>query len=194
MNFVLMLAILGANIIAILLVYQFVKKIGKKESIIFIAISVAAIYIAVSIAYWISGFGIDDNINEAAKNSLVYLFVPVNVILLIPFIASKYAKFKEKKASKRDFVARLIKVAMVGVILLVLECIYFKSIKLNIEKYGILLQNSVEQNYKEEINNNQTNTIENKSSNTTSFQEFLNTTTNTTTDTIENNTIENKVD
>ena len=100
MNFVLMLAILGANIIAILLVYQFVKKIGKKESIIFIAISVAAIYIAVSIAYWISGFGIDDNINEAAKNSLVYLFVPVNVILLIPFIASKYAKFKEKKASK----------------------------------------------------------------------------------------------
>ena len=56
MNIYLMIAILLANIIAIAIVYQFIKKIEKKEKLIFIAISVALMYILISIVYWFSGF------------------------------------------------------------------------------------------------------------------------------------------
>ena len=59
MNIYLMIAILLANILGITIVYQFVKKLEKKEKLIFIAISVALMYILISIIYWFSGFGID---------------------------------------------------------------------------------------------------------------------------------------
>ena len=51
MNIYLMIAILLANILGITIVYQFVKKLEKKEKLIFIAISVALMYILISIIY-----------------------------------------------------------------------------------------------------------------------------------------------
>ena len=59
MNIFIMLALLLANAIAIILIYQFVKKLPKMNKIIFIAASFAIVYLLVSIIYWISGFGID---------------------------------------------------------------------------------------------------------------------------------------
>ena len=156
MSIFLTLAIFVANAIAILLVYQFVKKLEQTDKVIFIAMSVAIIYIAVSLIYWISGFGIDKSVNEATKNFLTFLFVPVNVILLVPFVATKYTKYKAKKISKRDFAERLIKVVLVGIVLLTIECIYFKSIKKNIKIINENIQNV----------KSQTNTIDNEKTNT----------------------------
>ena len=141
MNIFLLLAILLANAIALLLVYQFIKKLEKRDIVIFMAVSVASIYIGVSIIYWISGFGIDDRINEAARNFMTFLFVPINIILLIPFVASKYTKYKNGKINKRDFAERVIKVVVVAIIILALECIYFKHMKKNIKT----LNNNIEQ-------------------------------------------------
>jgi len=133
MNIFIMLAIVVANLIAILLIYQFIKKLPKTERIIFIAISFAIIYVLVSIIYWISGFGIDSRINEAAKDFITFTFVPVNVILLVPFIATKYNKLRFKEIQKGEFVKRLIVVGIVGIVILTMECVYFKKMKNNIE-------------------------------------------------------------
>lgn len=157
MNIFLMLAILVTNLIAVLIVYQFVKKLEKMDIIKFIAVSFAIIYVLVTIAYWISGFGIDSKINDAAKQFITFLFVPVDVIILIPFVAVKYAKYKDKKISKRDFAERLIKVSLVAIIILTIECIYFKNMKQNIK----VLNTNIEQTTSKEIknNNNSNNSI-----------------------------------
>lgn len=133
MNIYITLAILFANAIAITLVYQFVKGLPKMEKIIFIGVSFAIMYVLVSISYWISGFGIEKNINEGLKNFITYIFVPVNVIILIPFVARKYYKWRQNEIDKESLIKRIIIVSIIGVLILTVETIYIKQIKKNIE-------------------------------------------------------------
>lgn len=160
MNIFIMLAIVVANLIAIALIYQFIKKLPKMDKIIFIAASFAIVYVAVSFIYWISGFGIDNKINDTIKDFIVYIFVPVNVILLVPFIATKYNKWKQKELTNEKLIQRIIIIMIIGIIILTIETFYFKKIKQNI----IDIQNNVqseETNKKEpenEINTNETDT------------------------------------
>lgn len=190
MNIFIMLAIVVANLIAVLLVYQFIKKLPKTEKIIFIAISFAIIYVLVSIIYWISGFGIDSRINEAAKDFITFTFVPVNVILLVPFVATKYNKLRFKEIGKSEFIKRLIIVGIVGIVILIMECFYFKDMKNNIE----ILNNDVLENNEEEQNTENTNILTNEiytneiGVNVTNV-EVLNETTNTVIVNEENNTL-----
>lgn len=133
MNIYITLAILFVNAIAITLVYQFIKRLPKMEKIIFIGASFAIMYVLVSISYWISSFGIEETINEALKSFIIYIFVPVNVIILIPFVARKYYKWRQNEIDKESLIKRVIIVSIVGVIILAVQTIYFKQIKKNIE-------------------------------------------------------------
>lgn len=133
MNIYIMLAILFVNAIAITLVYQFIKRLPKMEKIIFIGASFAIMYVLVSISYWISSFGIEETVNEALKSFIIYIFVPVNVIILIPFVARKYYKWRQNETDKESLIKRVIIVSIVGVIILAVQTIYFKQIKKNIE-------------------------------------------------------------
>lgn len=133
MNIFITLAILFVNSIAITLVYQFIKKLPKMEKTIFIVISFAIMYIAVSISYWISGFGIEKNVNDALKSFITYIFVPVNVIILVPFVARKYYKWRQNETDKESLIKRIIIVSIIGIIILGVQTVYFKQIKKNIE-------------------------------------------------------------
>lgn len=133
MNIYIMLAILFVNAIAITLVYQFIKRLPKMEKIIFIGASFAIMYVLVSISYWISSFGIEETVNEALKSFIIYIFVPVNVIILIPFVARKYYKWRQNETDKESLIKRVIIVSIIGVIILAVQTIYFKQIKKNIE-------------------------------------------------------------
>lgn len=154
MNILLMLVILVINLIAVTIIYQFIKKQSKKDKIIFIAISFAIIYILVSITYWISGIGMDKKVNAVAKDFITYIFVPINVIIFIPFVASKYNKLKIKKATSKEFAKTIIKVSVAILIALVIECFYFKSIKQNISDLSMTMKSTLEQkNSNEETTN-----------------------------------------
>lgn len=133
MNIFIMLAIVATNVIAILLVYQFIKRLHKVEKTIFIGVSFAIIYILVSIICWISGFGIDSRINETVKDFITFTFVPVNAIVLVPFVASNYNKLRFKEIEKNEFIKRLIIVVVIGIVIVTIECIYFKNMKSNIK-------------------------------------------------------------
>lgn len=133
MNIFITLAILFANVVAIALVYQFIKGIPKMEKVIFIGVSFAIMYVTALISYWISGFGIGKEVNEALKSFIIYIFVPVNVIILIPFVARKYYKWRQNETDKESLIKRVIIVSIVGVIILAVQTIYFKQIKKNIE-------------------------------------------------------------
>lgn len=166
MNIFIMLGIIGANLIAIALIYQFIKKLPKMDKIIFIAACFGIAYALVSITYWISGFGIDSSINSAAKTFVTYLFVPVDLIILGPFLATKYNLWRQNKIKTREFAERVIKVLIVVIIILVCECFYFKSLQNNIVKVRDSLNETLENsdvNTEAEstnINEIQTNIIE----------------------------------
>lgn len=132
MNVYLMIAIIVANIIALGVVYQFIKKLPKKEIIVFMAISVALMYVSISIVYWMSGLGVEKEIHEGAKSIITYLFVPVNVILFIPYFASQYNKLKQKKIKKKQLQNKSIIVGILLLFVLIVEYFYFGKIQKNI--------------------------------------------------------------
>ena len=175
MDIFLIIAIIVTNIIAVTIVYQILKKQPKKEILIFMAAGVTTIYLVVSLVYWLSGFGISEEVHENAKNFVIYLFVPINVILFLPYIAVQYKKIRQnKKIEKYDLEKLSTKMAVLVMILIgvsIGEFFYFKNIQNNIKIIS------------EENKNTVQNTVENTIQNTTVQQ-----TTNVNNNSINNNT------
>ena len=116
----------------------------------------------------------DQKINAVAKDFITYIFVPINVIVFIPFVASKYNKLKIQKATSTEFTKTIIKVSIAILIALVIECFYFKGMKQNISDLSMTMKNQLEQkngtnkeNVTNEIitNNVNINDIENNTNN-----------------------------
>jgi len=133
MNIYLIIATLLANIIGIGIVYQFIKKLDKKQKLIFIASSIALMYILISIVYWFSGFGIDEKIHEMSKSFVTYLFVPVNLILIVPYFTSQYMKLITKEINIEKFSSKVSVLIILLILILVVEYFYFKNIQQNIK-------------------------------------------------------------
>ena len=192
MDIFIMLATILANAIALLLVYQFIKRLTKMDKIIFIAICFAISYMLVSLVCWISGFGMDEEVNEKVKSFITYVFVPVNIILLAPFIATKYNKWRAKEIESGEFVKRVVVVGVIAVIILVIEYFYFRNIKQNImdmkeTAQSVKLegqeQNTILENVIDETNKITTNEIRLNLTNTETVNE--------TTNTVSKNVVEN---
>lgn len=156
MNTYLVIATILINIVSIAVIYKIIKKLDSKEKLIFIAINIAVMYILVSIVYWLSGFGVAENIHNASKNFVIYLFVPINVILFVPYIASKYMKLKNKEIKRESLKKKAIILTILLAIVLIIEYFYFGNIQKNIANIS---ENAVENS----INSNlQQNTIKNE--------------------------------
>lgn len=134
MNIFIILGIVIANAIALAFIYQFVKKMPKKDKLIFIAASFAVNYMLILLVYTLSGIGMNASIHSSAETFVTYVFVPVNVILFVPFLAFSYVKMKEKKLKPENFIKRVIIMFVVIIVVLVLEFFYFRSVQNNIEK------------------------------------------------------------
>ena len=137
------ITILMVNIVAIAIVYAFIRKLPKKDILLFIAISVAIIYILVSVIYWFSGFGIDSKVHENSKNFVFYLF--------IPYIAAKYYKLRKKQINRVEFINKVTKMIGILLIILIIEFFYFKNIQNNITD----IVNGMSQNTTENVSSNE---------------------------------------
>lgn len=155
MNIYFMIAILLANVISIAIVYQFIKKIDKKQKLIFIAMSVAVMYMLISFVYWLSGFGIDENVHEASKNFILYLFVPVNVILFIPYFAYQYMKFKANQIKAEKLFKKIGVMIVILIIVLIIEYFYFCDIQTNIKNMNANINEQEVENTLENETQNQ---------------------------------------
>lgn len=143
---ILLVFILIANIVAMVLMYYCLGDLGKKEKLIFIGAGVGIMYILTSIVYWISTYGIEmTEVSEIGKNLITFLFVPVNSLLVLPLLAKSYAKFKSGRLDLRIFLNRGIALGVLLLIVLVVECIYFKNIQVQVVE---LIKNNKEQTQK----------------------------------------------
>ena len=126
--------ILALNLIAVLLTYHFLgKEMDKKSKGIFIVVGIAIIYALVSFVYWMSTKNIDlGESGKAGQNLITFTFVPVNAIIILPFLANAYRLFQEEKLKSIPFRNRCIVLVVVLVILLIFEFFYFKDIQTGI--------------------------------------------------------------
>ncbi|MBR1803072.1 MAG: hypothetical protein IJ777_03820 [Clostridia bacterium] len=128
------ICILVLNVVAILLTYHSLGTgIDQKEKAIFIIIGVAVMYMAVTFAYWIGtkNIAIDSN-NDLGKNLIIFTFVPVNSIVILPFLANSYRHWKAGVLKPDKFRNRIILLAVIFIILFIIEIFYFKDIQTGI--------------------------------------------------------------
>lgn len=150
---ILCLFIIFFNLISIALMYYCLGDLTKKEKFIFIAVGTGIMYILTSIVYLISTNGIEiTEVSETGKNLITFLFVPVNAILVLPILAKSYAKTKFGNLKHDVFIKRGIVLVILLLIVLIVECNYFKKIQ-----EGVV--NLIKQNIQSEENNNDFNNI-----------------------------------
>ncbi len=128
------LCILILNLVAILINYRFLgTEIEKKEKLIFIIVGIAIMYVTVSITYSLSIRNVEEtSLIELAKNYITFTFVPVNAILVLPFLANSYKYLKVGRLKKENFKNRLILLMVILFIILIIEFFYFKDIQTGI--------------------------------------------------------------
>lgn len=154
MNIFIILFILLINVINIFAMYKLLgKDIGNKEKIIFIAVGVAVMYMLVSVVYWLSSLGMNQNAADAGRDFITFTFVPVNSLCVLTFLSTSYKKYKEGKLKITILRNRCALLIVVLIILLVIEFFYFKNIQNNALE---MLNNNL---------NNATNTTQNVTEN-----------------------------
>lgn len=172
-----MFFIILLNIIAIALTYYCLDGLEKKDRILFIAMGIAIMYMLTSFVYWISTKNIEiKEVSEQCKNLIIFLFVPINGILVLPILARSYRKYKIGRLKADKFRNRVILLAVFLLVALIIECSYFKDIQngvvqmlnQNLQKQqelqtnpngNAMVNNQLEQNETNTIANNQVGNV-----------------------------------
>ncbi len=122
------------NLVAILLTYRFLgNELEKKEKGIFIIVGIAVMYLLVTIVYWLStkSINLGQSMGEG-QNLITFAFVPVNSMLILPFLASSYKSLKMGNMEDIIFKRRTILLVVVLLVVLIFEFFYFKDIQTGI--------------------------------------------------------------
>lgn len=193
--------IIVANLIAILLTYySFNKSIEKTKRLLYTMISVGVMYILILIVYSFSSIGIAKKASSAAKDMITYTFVPVNTILVLPFMIRSFNKRKENEITTSQLNMRATIVLIITIAILVSEFFYFRKIQQGIidiynQKQNMESQNSSQasQNLQNTENQNTSNTYQNIEENMVNATIDSSTKDNSINSTERSNTVNNSV-
>lgn len=193
--------IIVANLIAILLTYySFNKSIEKTKRLLYTMISVGVMYILILIVYSFSSIGIAKKASSAAKDMITYTFVPVNTILVLPFMIRSFNKRKENEITTSQLNMRATIVLIITIVILVSEFFYFRKIQQGIidiynQKQNMESQNSSQasQNSQNTENQNISNTYQNIDENMVNVTIDSSTKDNSINSTERSNTVNNSV-
>lgn len=144
---VIVLFIFVANCVALLLTYHsFDKKIDKNKRMLYTMIAVGVMYIVISITYFFSSIGIEKEVSENSKNMITFTFVPVNSIIILPFLINSYKKARQKEIKMESLNKRVIIMGIIAIILITSEFFYFRNIQNGIIRMMNEMSNSVNEN------------------------------------------------
>ena len=127
---IIFVSIILLNIVAILLTYHSLSDFEQKERVIFIVIGIAIMYMLTSFVYWLSTKGVEiKEVSESAKNTITLMFVPINSIIILPLFARSYQKYKLGNLAPNKFRNRVVIFGIILLIILIIECSYFRDIQ-----------------------------------------------------------------
>ncbi|MFR4412048.1 MAG: hypothetical protein ACLT5B_01555 [Clostridia bacterium] len=92
-------------------------------------IAMGVVYIIVLIVYFFSSIGIDKRIATQAKQTIVFTFVPVNSIIVIPFMLRSFNKRKDREITGEQLNKRAVVMFIIAVVIVVSEFFYFRNIE-----------------------------------------------------------------
>lgn len=157
MNTVILLFILIANIVAMLLTYySFDRNIDKSMKIFYTMIGMGVVYIITLIIYSLSSIGIAKEVSKSAKDMLIFSFVPVNTIIILPILIKSFYKKMSKKMSLDKLNKIVIIMAIVAIVLCIGEFNYLRNFQKD-------LNNKLEE---KRISQNETNNQDSQDANT----------------------------
>lgn len=219
------LLVLLANVVAAVLIFHsFGKDTDKNKKITYTLIIVGAMYIVTLVIYFLSGIGIKKAVNtDTYRMYMMMAFVPVNLMILIPFTIYSCMETKRKKLKMKNLNNRLLIIEIVAIILIIGEFIYFRNAQKNLKRMqdeainstaNNVSQNEILNEYMENYVNNtalnenlaneiQENVVDTNSNNEVLDNELINEINNTEVDpagnddeidNLKNNNNENKTD
>lgn len=154
--------ILILNIVSILLMYRSLNDRTPKEKFIYIAMGIAIMYVLTSIVYWISTRNIEiSEVSDLGKDLIIFLFVPINGIIVLPLFARSYCRFKDGGINGTVLRNRGIVFGIILLILLIIECGYFENIQNQVVKMITNKNSQVEQETANQLEAEQSNIITN---------------------------------
>lgn len=131
MIFLILLVVLILNAACIYLMYRFLGKTQVKQKVIFIAAGVAVMYLLTLLVYWISTHNLSEVYTTGtAKDLVIFMFVPINGLVVLPLLAVSYDNYREKKLEKKTFIKRGLLVLIPLIIVLVCEAFLLKNVQI----------------------------------------------------------------
>ena len=122
--------ILLANLVSIFLTYKsFDKNMEKNKRLLYTMISFGVMYILVLIVYFFSSIGIDKTASDTARSMITFTFVPVNAIIILPFLIRSFFRKRNNEISIEQLNTRAVIVLIIAVLILFGEFFYFKKIQ-----------------------------------------------------------------
>lgn len=135
MDIIIVLFILVANIIAVFLTYySYGKNVDKSKRIFYTMISIGVVYIVTLIVYLLSSIGIAREVSNNAKNMLIFSFVPVNTIIMLPILIKSFYKKRDKKISLDKLSKTVTIMAVIALALCIGEFCYFRGSQKDLNK------------------------------------------------------------
>lgn len=142
-NWIITAFMLLANIVAALLVYHsFGRDTDNNKKIMYSLIIIGGMYIVTLAIYFFSGIGVGKIENaETMRSYMMMAFVPVNTIVLIPFVIYSCMEAKRKKIKMKQLNQRLVIIEIIAIIIIIGEFIYFRNTQKNMKTlYDQLMQ------------------------------------------------------
>ena len=161
MNLFIILFILIANVVAYLLIFHsFGKEMDNNKKIKSTLMIIGGMYIITLIIYFLSGLGVEKvNNSEILRNYLMMAFVPVNLIIIIPYSVYSFMKAKKGNLSKQLLNKRLLVVEIVAIVIFIIEFFYFRTSQKNMKRLADEAKNLI--NNQEVTQKQEQNTITN---------------------------------
>lgn len=164
MIWLILLFVVILNALCIFLMFKFLKNIDKKEKFIFIVAGVAIVYVLTLFAHWVSTIGLDEMYKTGTgKDLVIFLFAPINGLIVLPALANSYYSYKENKLSLNILFKRVSVLLIPLIIAVVLECIFIKNVQVPVTNMVSESRKFKYEEYVNEIENNKI--IENDISN-----------------------------
>ena len=110
---------------------------NKNVKIVYIILGLVVMLISTWITFQISASGINYTNNAMVgnvRNILLAVFVPVNGLVTMPYMASMLSKIGTNEITQEKFKKRIIILAVIFLAVLIFECSYFKSTQIGIIK------------------------------------------------------------
>ena len=110
---------------------------NKTAKIVYVTIGLIVMIVCTWITFYFSTKGVNyqnSNIIGNVRNVLLAVFVPVNGIVVMPYLANMLSKIGLNEITQEKFKKRIIILGVIFIIVLIFECSYFKNIQIGILK------------------------------------------------------------